>query len=329
MKSSPTLTSVLNTIQAVVSTADVEVVDSKHGKEELATKLTELSSKTEMSSYGTEQWKYLLGAGDVTALVVKDHITDRLLGCVLKVQYGANVNAYGMMLVSHEARGQGLARRLLTRAMQMRDNDCPTPELHILGTCTEMGRPFYKKVGYERVATVRRMTVCLQHMKFPVSAGKFPDTELSVNTESDSSHFKNFLELDHKATGLDRSKTLRSLASYPYVSIATVTDTKSGNILLAALVTHHTGSSSIMVGPIIGDEAHVPDLLQAIGDEHAGETTAVEEMALIISDHTSLVETLKQGGFRQMFELGAMTLNGKSLPGRRELYLGLIHPTLG
>ena len=329
MKSFPTLTSAGDHRQATATSPGVQVVTLKDENEKLALMLTGLSSKTEMSSYGVEQWNFLLRAGDVTALVVKDDSTHHILGCVLKVQYGANVNAYGMMLVSPEARGQGLARRLLTKAMQLNDNDGTPPQWHILGTCTEMGRPFYEKVGYKRVATVRRMRVALKHLKFPTSTVKYPENKLNVQVESKPVNIDGLLELDYKATGLDRSKTLRSLASYPYVSTTTVTD-ESGNILLAALVTHHTGSNSIMVGPIIGEEEHVPNLLQAIRDYYEAETpAAVDEMALIISDHDSLVETLSQAGFQPVFELGAMTLNGKALPGRGELYLGLIHPTLG
>ena len=124
----------------------------------MAPKLAKLSSTTEMSSYGVEQWKFLLHAGDVTAFVVEDDDDqhNNILGCVLRICYGTttttttttnnnnddddnvNANAYGMMLVSRQARGQGLARRLLlTSAMNMADESLSP--LHILGTCHRNG----------------------------------------------------------------------------------------------------------------------------------------------------------------------------------------------
>lgn len=330
---------------ATVNSAGVHIFKLKDDQEnlapKLALKLAELSSNTEMNSYGVEQWEYLLRAGEVTALTVQEHDNGRrVLGCVLQVQYGRDVNAYGMMLVSPQARGQGLARRLLTSAMQLGqtsddddDDEFKTPKWHILGTCSEMGRPFYEKVGYKRVATVTRMTASFRRLQLPLLTTTDSENKLMVQIESEPANLDKLLELDYKATGIDRSKTLRSLASYPYVCAVTATDRASGKVVLAALVTRYSNSSSITIGPILGEEQHVPGLLRAVADHYLDQEgtdmVTVDEMALIISEHASLVGTLRDCGFETAFELGAMTLNGRDLPGRRELYLGLIHPTLG
>ena len=52
-------------------------------------------------------------------------------------------------------------------------------------------------------------------------------------------------------------------------------------------------------------------------------------MALIVLDHAPLVQALRQAGFVTVFELATMTLHGSPFPGERDLYLGIIHPTLG
>ena len=88
-----------------------------------------------------------------------------------------------------------------------------------------------------------------------------------------------------------------------------------------------------MIGPIIGNEQYVPILLQSIKEHYKGKGNAADnaptEVALIVSDHPSLVGTLTKIGFNTVFELGAMTLHGIPMPGNRDKYLGLIHPTLG
>lgn len=291
----------------------------------LAQRLTQLASNTEMKSYGVEQWQFLLDAGDVTPLVVANRDTSDdimlLLGCVLRIQYGLH-SAYGMMLVSPETRGQGLARKLLERAMAL------PGDLKILGTCTELGRPFYEKVGYKRVASVTRMTIPLNEMSSTMgdSPRSIQNGDYTIRIDNDGHpSMAKVLELDAIATGLDRSATLQAIQMYPYVSTATIADA-DGTIQIAALITKHTGSDICTVGPILGKEEFLLPLLHGIRNEYAGTT---KEMALIVSDHANVVETLKSAGFNIAFELGAMTMDGVPMPGKRDLYLGLIHPTLG
>lgn len=298
----------------------VHKVTSSQEKAGLAKRLTDLSSTTEMKAYGVEQWQYLLDAGDVTPFVVPDADEKSLLGCVLRIGYSPHA-AYGMMLVSTKARGQGLARKLLSAAMKENSQEV---EMHILGTCTEMGRPLYEKIGYQKVSTVTRMTVKLSQMELPQSKG---ENNVEVAITDNSPLLPKLLELDAKATGLDRSPTLTAIHNYNYVQTATITDSKTGELVLAALLTQHTDSKLIMVGPILGGEQYVPSLFQNIQDKCKGDKDM--EVALIVSDHAGLVSQLKKLGFQTAFELGAMTLNGVPMPGDRNLYLGLIHPTLG
>ena len=43
----------------------------------------------------------------------------------------------------------------------------------------------------------------------------------------------------------------------------------------------------------------------------------------------SLVETLTSAGFEVAVEQVSMSFGGHALPGKRDLYLALMHPTLG
>ena len=341
-----------------LKSSDVQIVTNVDEKATLAKRLSNLSSTTEMKSYGIEQWQYLLKAGDVTPLIITNQEDesndDEVLGCVLRVTYGSakeasSVSAYGMMLVSPKGRGQGLARKLLESAMAMSTSSTsssstmamPAEEdsgkMHILGTCTEMGRPFYEKVGYQRVSTVTRMTVNLDEMKFAESDITKDGFHIEISKECPYDLFRQFLALDEEATGLDRSESLTAIEQYPYVQSITIitSGTKGedfGDLKIGAFITHHTDASFVMVGPIIGEEALLPKLLDAIGEHYtASKSSTVTEIALIVSDHAQLVQTLTNAGFTTAFELGAMTLNGIPMPGKnsRDMYLGLIHPTLG
>lgn len=295
--------------------ATVLLVSSQQEKQGIAPALAKLAAPTEMSSYGQEQWEFLLNAGTVQAFVVP-HAQDQnaLLGCVLKIQYGIH-QAFGMMLVSKEARGQGIAKKLLTAAM-----DSPASEsMRILGTCTEMGRPMYEKLGFKRVATVTRMSIPTDELQF-----KIQDSETTNFAINQDTLLPQLLELDQQATGLDRSETLKAIYQYPYVTMVTLT--RDNQVVAAALTTQHTNSSLATIGPILGEEALVPTLLQGI---KLFLPSSAKEMAVMVSDHLNLVQTLAQAGFQTVFQLGAMTMDGTPLPGQRGSYLGLIHPTLG
>jgi len=296
-----------------MSISKVTILTTTTEKEAIAPALAQLAAPTEFSSYGEEQWKFLLRAENVDALVISKHDNStKLLGSLLRIRYGPH-RAYGMMLVSKEARGQGLAKKLLREAL----NDVSEADtMKILGACSELGKPLYEKMGFQRVSTVTRMTIQCDKMKLV--------EDIANVVMDDASHHAELLEMDQKATGLDRSETLLTLIKYPYVKMATIT--KDNKVVIAALVTQHTNTPLATVGPILGQEEYVPTLLQGIRESLP---PSVADLVLIVSDHPSLVKTLADAGFETVFELGAMTMSGTLLSGERDLYLGLIHPTLG
>ncbi|VEU42717.1 unnamed protein product [Pseudo-nitzschia multistriata] len=147
-----------------------------HGVSLLTPMLSGLSSGTEMASYGKAQWDFLLRGGDVTAYLATGttatHVTTHattplgtnqgdqppLLGCLLRVHLGEEGNtaealgggssspaeAFGMMLVAPEARGRGVARALLERALGEGDAGAR----RLLAVCTPKGQPLYRRLGF-------------------------------------------------------------------------------------------------------------------------------------------------------------------------------------
>lgn len=309
----------------------IQAVSNLAERQQLGPALAKLSAPTEMSSYNAEKWNFLLQAGDITAYVATnqgegtDIVSSNLLGSLLKIKYGEGATAFGMMLVSKEARGQGVAKKLLNAAM------AGGGDLLILGTCTELGRPVYEKLGYERISTVTRMTANFKDIEW-VSGSSNGQQSSFVRDDSQngsaSKYWHQFLELDKKVTGLDRSQTLNSLCKYPYVSTAYLVGAKD-QLILGAMITCHTGSPVASIGPILGQPESLPIILQHIQKELESKNSAITDMAMIVSDHPKIVDMLAQAGFAKAFELGAMTMKGHSFPGTREEYLALIHPTLG
>ena len=180
-----------------------------------------------MASYGNAQWEFLLNSNEVTAFVAvnddeknspNDGITnsksnsnsnnnsnsDDLLGCLLRVDMGHTSTAassassaaaagFGMMLVSSEARGQGVAKKLLHEAMSVQETmsvhendhtkrrhdteteavldartekDKQQQQQHrgsrkLLAVCTALGQPVYSKLGFAEAGRVTALHTTL------------------------------------------------------------------------------------------------------------------------------------------------------------------------
>jgi hypothetical protein len=139
------------------------------------------------------------------------------------------------------------------------------------------------------------------------------------------------LQLDREATGLDRSATLRSLLMARMCGKETKTavayDRANDRVLGAGAA--RLDGDCLVVGPLLGAERAALPLIRALLQEHEARDGAADSVSVVISEHPSLVERLTTAGFAVSFELGAMTRGGAVLPGNRESYLALVHPTLG
>ena len=194
----------MTTSGLVVTYSDSESLKS------LIPSLSKLSAGTEMASYKNAQWHFLLGGGDdITAYIVFDD-SKHILGCVLRINLakvdsnGGQTEKYsnsgfGMMLVRLEAWGQGLARKLLTSAM----ND--SSGINVLAVCGALGYPLYRKLNFEdvgRVVALRAKLEDTRNSNFEVAK----DERVTVTTHSHpiGKEIKNlFIELDKAATSYD------------------------------------------------------------------------------------------------------------------------------
>ena len=74
--------------------------------------------------------------------------------------------------------------------------------------------------------------------------------------------------------------------------------------------------------PLLGSHEAVP-LVRAVAPDGAATLKAIG------APDDILVETLTSAGFEVAVEQVSMSFGGHALPGKRDLYLGLMHPTLG
>jgi len=78
-----------------------------------------------------------------------------------------------------------------------------------------------------------------------------------------------------------------------------------------------------VIGPLLGSHEAALPLVHAVAPDGAATLRAIGGPTDI------LVETLTSAGFEIAVEQVSMSFGGHALPGKRELYLALMHPTLG
>lgn len=273
-------------------------------------RFSQLAKRCEWAAYDDTAWRLLLlHSGPVSAHVFDDG--ENLVGCCLAFDFGGTGAGYGMMLISPDGRGQGLAKRLLNRAMEAHANP-----LQILAVCTDMGAPMYLKMGFERVATVTKLTIT----RAAISKAVETNLETRLSSSEDFPR-EQMIALDRRATGLDRSAMIASLLDTPGTCGAVAIE---GGVVLGCVLGYSSGPV-VVCGAISGREDTVRPLLRVI----ASAFQDAEAFSIMVNDHTALCLELQDEGFEQQFQLPAMSYGGVALPGNRDQYIAILHPTLG
>ena len=123
-------------------------------------------------------------------------------------------------------------------------------------------------------------------------------------------------------TGLDRKRALQTLLDKDGALSAIARDKASGEVVGAAISI--VGRDGVrVIGPLLGSHEAALPLVRAVAPDGAATLRAIGGSTDI------LVETLTSAGFEIAVEQVSMSFGGHALPGKRELYLALMHPTLG
>lgn len=286
-------------------------------------RLVALSERCSWTHYRAREWAFLIDSCD-EAFVIEDPnvaaTSPPLLGSILRVNFpgidGAGATGLGMMLVDPATRGRGLGKVLMKEAMAASEG-----ELIVLGVATALGQPMYEKMGYVTTGSVAMLSLDAGSAR--TAADSEPSVEVALfGGDHVPSHAREALAaLDRMATGLDRSRALDVALALPGAQLACATDRASGKPRGAAIMVGGTNGAET-IGPVVGDEVSAVPLIASL----VASTDA--PVGLKVSNHPQLVEQLERMQFKGP-KLVEMTYEGRPLPGRRENYFALLHPTLG
>mmetsp|Transcript_72132 Transcript_72132/g.145097 ORF Transcript_72132/g.145097 Transcript_72132/m.145097 type:complete len:310 (+) Transcript_72132:30-959(+) len=299
----------------------------------LSTRLVSLSSACGWTHYGMREWNYLFASGCDDGWVIEERegepgTAPPLLGSLLRVRYagaegGAGAIALGMMLVDPKSRGQGLGKRLMLEALEASEG-----ETIILGAATDLGQPMYAKMGYVSMGSVSFLSLPPGSSLGVLDCGGSSIIISSAEGLRVDSHERSvLLQYDALVTGLDRSRALDATIALQGSMLALALDRVTREPIGAALmVLGADGGGPWTIGPVVGAKIAAVPLVHGLASAAGAAAAGVN---LKVSNQPELIAALESFGFTVNAALCDMTYEGRPMPGQRELYHALLHPTLG
>lgn len=237
------------------------------------------------------KWEFLFETGEVYGIDAPD---GGLAGCYVLTRYaeehGPGVAAIGMVLVAARFNGRGLGRRLMTHALSIAGDAAVV--LH----ATELGRPLYEKLGFERVD--------MNSSHYGVFTGGRPDGAPATRP-AESEDLDAVIAYDRTAFGCDRAEQLRTYhRSAEHFRVAE----RDGRIAGFAGAWRN---EYLVLGPVVAEDLDTATALLA-------DIAATEEGTVridVLHSRSGLREWAIGHGIAPKFDGTYMVHEGRRLPG--------------
>lgn len=234
-------------------------------------------------------------------------LEDRVVGTVVRGDYGAWFSWISMMLVHPEFRRRGIGQRLMEQAMAGAPG-------RVLGLdATPFGRPLYAKLGFEEGYTIQRLVN--PHFKplsaIPAVVRRIRDAELPA-----------LYDLDQAIFGADR-KTLLCRLVEDLRDLVLVLPRDGG---LAGACLARKGSNYTQLGPVMAESpADAQDLVVAAMKILAGQPAVMD----VPNQKPEFSEWLRELGFVTQRPLWRMFHGPSRLPSDLSRQYAIAGPDLG
>lgn len=237
-----------------------------------------------------QDWRRVLALDRAGCFVAEQ--AGRVVGTVVATRFptaaAETVAWIGLMLVAGDLRGQGIGRRLMERALEYCDA-CGVRSVRL--DATPLGEPLYRKLGFRDDFLLTRHAVDAAPLLPPL-----PRTEAIVSL--DASRLDSIRQLDHCATGIDRSRLLEMLVhENPAAGRCLLQEGRIMSFLL-----ERPGTHGRQLGPCEGDASAVRLLHDAIC-RYSGRALIVDTP----DSHSASREFLTRAGFTPRRPLLRMT----------------------
>ncbi|MEQ3709865.1 GNAT family N-acetyltransferase [Tateyamaria sp.] len=130
-------------------------------------------------AHGYKDWEMLLRLSTGRIAICDSHV----VGTGFRMDFGPNLSALNMIIVSENMRSQGLGRSLMLSLMQS-DSDRAYRLI-----ATRKGRPLYEKLGFEEVDQLVTVRGLLEYVPLPSKAHNFENCDRNGLVQLESASF--------------------------------------------------------------------------------------------------------------------------------------------
>jgi len=221
--------------------------------------------------------------------------------------YGSDLAWIGMVLVDAEYRRQGIATRLMERALAyLNEKNVATVKLD----ATPIGRPVYENLGFTQQSLIERWN-------------GVAETSAKASLASDNELLKRIVTMDHREFGADRSALIGQLIEEASTHLQSTTDV-DGRLTGFALA--RPGRVATYIGPVLAEgtsEASV--LLDGLLDQVVGRSVYVD----LNTDFQGGSQILSDRGFAKQRDLIRMSYGKNSSASSSPLIFAIAGPEVG
>lgn len=255
-------------------------------------------------------WEAILETGYVCGLRGESGLA---AACGALFDYGPNLCALGMILVTPPKRKQGNARKIIRHLLDRRDPP-GKPVMLVSGSGV---RGLYEKFGFKEIERIHKLQAppktSLPPSSFSLKQSVQPISENDLPP---------ILSVDQQVFGADRSNVLRVRRRQARQALRI--SNPQGTLLGYALSVQQ--NQQLLIGPLVAfNRFSALDLISALMEPHDGGPVRLD----VSSRRTDLVQTLLDAGFEELDTQPVMVLDATALPGKRDHLFALASQAWG
>ena len=216
----------------------------------------------------------------------------RLVGTTTTTTYGRDLAWIGMVLVDPQYRGQGIAAKLMSIALDYLKAKVATVKLD----ATPQGKPVYEKFGFQVESLIERW----------IGTGKSTESNSQNQTAPGRDELRELLVLDRLAFNADRSKLIEELIRNASVPPLTV---RASDGAVSGYATARSGTKADYVGPIVAKDRHsLETLLDQVLSQLPGRPIYID----LNTEYTAGQQVLSDRGYAKERDLVRMFAGAQS-----------------
>ncbi len=259
--------------------------------------------------HSIEDWKTILNVGMIYGL---RSANNDLMACAGIFEFGKELASIGMVLVCPKEQGKGLGKKLINYILYERNNFSS----RIILVAGVKAKSYYEKFGFQQIESISKLVG--EKLSWKINIPK--DSQMIVTSIS-MDDLRVLNQIDCQITGGNRERMIRARIEQSQRGVLI----KNLKGVVLGFGMGSINEKHLLLGPIEAFNRYVVlKVIQALTKNHKGGIRLD-----ILDQHNELINELISVGFKREAQQPIMSLNGESLPGKRDHLFAITSQAFG